>query len=281
MDARPANNLARPGPGPRSRVALGLLVLVGMMYFGSQTLTVLPDRAVMALCGGLALPLCWSLFWRARVRRQAFRDFYLAPESRWHGWIRGGVLMLATRLALALAFALLMLIGLARVESTVFWAGLLLVALLWPLSYGWVVKRVAGQASARFHRLLATRLHQGLWFAVLLTALVASALYAPVPDVRGLSLDEAVLRFTAGYPARSQALDWGLVATEGMRALPHWLVQNLGAGLPSRVLALLAWSLVLVREWLFAWPLLLLFQAGQDILDGQIHDRLREAGLNR
>lgn len=267
------------GPGPISRVNIGLLVLVGVLFLTSRALVEQPDSAVFALCGLLAVPLCWVLFWRARVRRQAFRDFYLAPASRWHRWIRGGVVMLLTRLLVALAFALLLLIGLARAESRAFWAALLVAALLWPFSYALVLRHVAAQASVRFHRLLATRMHLLAWFSVLLLMLVTTAFFAPVPDVRGLSLDDAVLRFTAGVPARSQVLDWGLVASEGLRALPHWLIQNLAGGLPGRVLALLAWSLVLLREWLFAWPLLLLFQAGQDILDGGINQRLSEAGL--
>ena len=269
------------GPGPIGRVSIGLLLLVGVLFPASRFLTVLPDSALFALCGLLALPLCWVLFWRARVRRQAFRDFYLAGDSRWHRWIRGGAVMLLSRLALALAFALLLLIGLARAESRAFWTALLVAALLWPFTYALVLRHVAAQASVRFHRLLATRLHLLAWFSGLLLVLVAAAFYAPVPDVRGLSLDDAVLRFTAGAPVRSQVLDWGLVASEGLRALPHWLIQNLGAGLPGRILAVLAWSLVLLREWLFAWPLLLLFQAGQDILDGGIHERLSEAGLVR
>lgn len=265
----------------RSRVSIGVLVAVGVLFLASRSLYAVPDGAILALCGLLGVPLCWTLFWRARVRRRAFRDFYLAPDSRWHAWIRGGVVMLLTRLAVALAFALLLLIGLARAESRAFWIALLVAALLWPFSYALVLRHIERQASERFHRLLATRLHLLTWFSVLLLVLVAAAFFAPVPDVRGLSLDDAVLRFTAGAPAHSQVLDWGLVASEGLRALPHWLIQNLGAGLPGQTLAVLAWSLVLLREWLFAWPLLLLLQAGQDILDGEIHDRLNEAGLIR
>lgn len=279
MHHLPAQDPMRPVAGSRSRVSIGLLLLVGALFFVSQSLFVLPDAAMVALCGLLAVPLCWVTFWRARVRRQAFRDFYLAPDSTWHRWIRGGVVMLGSRLALALALALLLLLGLARAESRAFWSVLLMVALLWPFSYAVTVRLVARQANARFHRLLATRLHLLIWFTVLLLILTAVAFFAAVPDVRGLSLDEAVLRFTAGHPVRSQVLDWGLVVTEGVRALPHWLLQNLGDGLPGRTLALLAWSPVLVREWLFAWPLLLLFQALQDILEGRFNDRLREAGL--
>ncbi|MCC5864766.1 MAG: hypothetical protein JJU31_06605 [Wenzhouxiangella sp.] len=274
---------ARPGhaPGAGIRTSIGLLLLVGGLYVGSQGLTELTDRGIGALCILLALPICWTSFWRARVRRRAFRDFYLTPDGSWHRWIRGGIVMLGTRLLIALALALLLVIGLARLEGRAFWVVLLVTALLWPLSYTACQQLVARQANLRFHRLLATRMHMAAWFAVLLLLLVALAFFEPVPDVRGLSLDEAVMRFTLGYPAQSQALDWGLVASEALRALPHWLIQNLGQSLPSQILSWLAWALVLLREWLFAWPLLLLFQAGQDMLDAGIRDRLREAGLTR
>jgi hypothetical protein len=86
------------------------------------------------------------------------------------------------------------------------------------------------------------------------------------------------MRFTQGYPAASRLLDWGLVATEALRAIPHWLMQNLGQEVPGRTLGLLAWSLVLAREWVFAWPLVLLFQAVQDVLDGGLRARLEEMG---
>lgn len=255
-----------------------MLLLVGALFFGRALLPLLGDRDFGLLCVLLAVPLGWVLFWRARVCRQAFRDFYLAPGSFWHRWIRGGVPMLCGRLLVALVLALLLLIGLSRTDSRVFWAALLLAALLWPLSYRISARLVAAQVSPRFQRLLATRLHLLAWFAVLLAVLLGAALFLPVPDVRGASLDEAVLSFTQGAPPHSQLLDWGLIATETLRALPHWLVQNLGDGLPGRTLALLAWSLVLLRDWLFAWPLLLLFQAVQDMLDGGISKRLAEAG---
>jgi len=266
-------------PGPRTRVSLSLLLLVGALFLVSARLAVLSDAAIGTLCLLLAAPLLWTLFWRARLRRRAFRDFYLKPDSSWHFWIRGGPAMLVTRALMALALALLLVIGLARAESRAFWASLLVMALLWASTYGLAARLGTRHAHPRFHRLLATRLHLAGWFGLLLAGLFSAALFAPVPDVRGLSLDEAVLRFTAGYPARSLMLDWGLAATDGLRALPHWLMQNLGHLVPGKILAVLAWSLVLVREWLFVWPLLLLFQAAQDILDGRMNDRLREAGL--
>ena len=266
-------------PGPRVRVTLGLLLLAGALFLVSAQLAALPDAAIGTLCLLLALPLLWALFWRARVRRRAFRDFYLKQDSSWHFWIRGGPAMLATRALMALALALLLVIGLARAESQAFWVAVLVMALLWTPTYGLAKRLGARHAHPRFHRLLATRLHLSGWFGLLLAGLFSAALFAPVPDVRGLSLDEAVMRFSAGHPARSQILDWGLAATDGLRALPHWLIQNLGHLVPGKLLAVLAWSLVLVREWLFVWPLLLLFQAAQDILDGRMTDRLREAGL--
>lgn len=260
-------------------MAVGLLLLVGVLFFCRPALATLSDGAFGVFCALLAAPLCWVLFWRARVRRQAFRDFYLVPDSRWHRWIRGRIIMLGGRLAVALVFALLLLIGLARAESPVFWTALLMAALLWPSSYRITVQRVARQVSVRFQRLLATRLHLLAWFTIVILVLAAAAFFMPVPDVRGMSLEQAVWSFTLAEPARSRALDWGLLVTEALRALPHWLMQNIGAGLPGKSLTLIAWSLLLLREWLFAWPLMLLFQAAQDMLDGGFSDRLREAGL--
>lgn len=266
-------------PRPKALLRFGLLALITALFFGRTTVGNLSDAGFALLWMLIALPLCWVLFWRARVRRQAFRDFYLLPQSNWHRWIRGGVVMLGGRLLLALALALFLLIGLARLESAVFWVLLATGALLWPLTYPLVARRVATQANPRFVRLLATRIHLLSWLSMLLLVLMVLAFFTPVPDVRGLSLDEAIWNFTLGEAVRSQVLDWGLVVTQGLQALPHWLLQNLGHGLPGRVLALLAWSLVLLREWLFVWPLLLLFQALQDMLEGGIADRLREAGL--
>lgn len=259
-------------------MTIGLLLLVGVLYFSSGWLAQWSDRGLMLACVVMAIPLLWALFWRAKVRRRAFRDFYLDPGSGWHRWIRGGVVMLASRAVLALAMALLLVIGLARIESRAFWGVLVVAAAAWIFSYDALARHVAGHANPRFHRLLATRLHGYAWFGGLLLVLCGLAFFEPVPDVRGLTLDEAVLRFTQGYPAASQLLDWGLVASEALRAIPHWLMQNLGQGLPGRALALLAWSLVLVREWVFAWPLVLLFQAVQDVLDGGLGARLEEMG---
>jgi hypothetical protein len=261
-----------------TRTAVALLLVVGALYFSSGSFARWSDQGVTLACLLLAIPLLWTLFWRAKVRRRAFRDFYLHADSGWHRWIRGGVVMLGTRALVALGLALLLVIGLARTESRVFWGALVFAALTWMSSHGVLARRVATQAHPRFHRLLATRLHGYAWFGGLLLLLCGLAFFEPVPDVRGLTLDEAVLRFTQGYPAASRLLDWGLVATEALRAIPHWLMQNLGQDLPGRLLGLLAWSLVLAREWVFAWPLVLLFQAVQDALDGGVGARLEEMG---
>lgn len=232
----------------------------------------------MLVCVVIAIPLLWVLFWRAKVNRQAFRDFYLDPGSWWHGWIRGGAWMFTTRALVAYAMALLLIIGLARVGHQTFWVAIIITAFAWTFTYSVLLRHVMKHTNNRFHRFVATRLHSYAWFSSLLVVLCVLAFWEPIPDVRGLTLDEAVIRFTFGCQVESQILEWGLVVTEALRAIPHWLMQNFEQVLPGKMLASLAWFLVLLRELMFAWPLMLLFQAVQDLLDGGMIDRLREAG---
>jgi hypothetical protein len=64
-----------------TRPAIGLLLVVGALYFSSGVFARWSDRGLMLATTLLAIPLLWTLFWRAKVRRRAFRDFHLKPTA--------------------------------------------------------------------------------------------------------------------------------------------------------------------------------------------------------
>jgi hypothetical protein len=74
----------------------------------------------------------------------------------------------------------------------------------------------------------------------------------------------------------SDTLYGGLVTSEAISAIPIWFAQNLGSQLPGAMWKLALWLVVLLREWLFVWPLILTFQALHIFLSGGLTQRLKE-----
>jgi hypothetical protein len=265
----------------RMKLILGLWLFLLVLLLLSRSISQLTDVWVGFFTILLSLPITAVLFWRRRTHRRGFRDLYLNPDSYWYGWLKGGVVMLLIQAAVSIVLAMLLLIGLLRIEARPFWILLVAIVPVWVLSHDWFKARVSGHVSERFGRLVTDRIHGAMHGALLLIVLLVWALYQSVPDLDGVSLEAAIRRYAWTPGIVSGALQAGLSLTGALTALPQWLVQNPGELLPGALWKLLAWTFVLVREWLFVWPLVLAFQGLHGILDGGIANRFKEAGFDR
>jgi hypothetical protein len=267
---------ARNGRQSKAKLALALWSLVALLLLLSQWLTSLPDPWVLALAVIVALPMAVLLFWRRRLQRWAWRRAVMNPASRYYTSFRGGALMFGVQAGFALALSGVLLVGLARQASTLFWLVLVVMVPLWVQTHRWLEHWLRGHLDARFARLAAHRLQAMGYGAVLLALLFAWSMFQSVDDLQGVSIETAVLAFTADIDANSTTLQASLEVVAAFDALRHWLVQNLA--MPGLLLGLLAWVLVLVREWLLVWPLLLLWQAVHVIVEGGGWEQVRQAG---
>ncbi len=244
-----------------------LWVLMGVLLASARVLPVLPDAGVIAICLLLAVPLAWLGFLRRRLRRGALLTVALSPKSPWQRRLRGGAPMLLGQCLIAALLAWWLVLGLVRLDARSFW--LLLIALmpLWVLLHRALQRRFAVHVNRRFLRMVTDRVAGVLLGVVLLIALLALSFHRPVPALSGLSIEGALAAYTAEVTADSAVLEIGLVVAAAVEALPQWFAQNLAVVLPGTGWQVLTWTLVLLREWLVVWPLLLLVQAVHGWLD--------------
>jgi hypothetical protein len=264
----------------RMKLLFGLWLLLTALHLMSQLLLQLSDGWVWLSTFALSVPVTALLFWRRRIHRRAFLDLYLNPLSCWHQWLKGGLFMLLMRGVVAYLLTLLLLIGLVRVNQITLWMFLVILVPLWVFSYNWFFTYVARHASVRFRRLVTDRVHGITHACLLVLALSIWALYEPRPDLSGVSLESAVLELTSAPDIESNTLRYGLILTGALNAVPMWLAQNFGQQLPSVVWRLIVWMFLLLRDWLFVWPLILVFQGLHAFLDGGLSDRLKESSYD-
>jgi len=250
------------------RLMLALLALLTLLLVMGHWLPRVGDGAVLAGWLLLWLPLLALLFWRRRMARRAWLRVHLRRESPWSGRLRGGVVMLLGQALLAAALALALLVSLARGVAPTTWIVLVLFVALWARLWSWTGAYLDRHASAEFLPLTAARLVVRSCGAVLLLGLSVWALWQPLPDLGQVTLYEAMRHFATGQQADSPVLEFLLSLSAALEGARYWLAQHWLDGLPGLALQLVAWLVVLVREWLFIWPCLLLWEAVSHVTYG-------------
>ncbi|MDI5893258.1 hypothetical protein [Halomonas rhizosphaerae] len=188
----------------------------------------------------------------ARLRRRAWLDQYLRDDSPWHGWLRGGAMMVVRHQLLGALLALVLLVKLR-----------LLAPPLWPVVLagvpGLVVaqdllrRRLARHVITEHLPAVTRRLVVVPTAGLLALILVVATLWLPQPWLVGLGWEEAILRH---FPGDTGGAVLGfferLVAIAEISQ--HWTMQNaeerFGLAMP---LAMLGWSLLLLTQSTFAW----------------------------
>lgn len=211
--------------------------------------------------GWLFLPLWAAISWliltgsleSARLRRRVWLDQYLLADSGWHRLLRGGVLMTAWHLLIASMLALFML---ARLLHASGWLWLILLAqvpVLWLLG-NWLDLRLRAHLKPHVRAAIIRRLSVPLAMLPLLVCYLLVSLYTSQPDMTGTGWGAAV-----GLHLPEAQSSMALLAVfERVYLLLdltlQWALQNtLGNIDDSGLLALLAWSLLLLGGAAFAW----------------------------
>lgn len=250
------------------RLMLGLLALITLLLILERGLPGMADGPVLMIAALIWLPLLALLFWRRRMARRAWLRVHLRPESPWSRRLRGGVLMLIMQALLAALLALALLVSLARGVAPLTWIVLVLCVPLWAMAWRGLQLYLDRHASEEFLPVTSARLLVWGAAALLLMGLATWGLWRPLPDLGELSLFEAVRYFAASQEAESPWLRFLLTLTAALDGARHWLAQHWFEGLPGLGLRLVAWMVVLVQEWLFVWPCLLLWEAVSHVVYG-------------
>lgn len=243
------------------QLMLGLLALIAVLLIMGRLLGRMSDGHVLISWVLLWLPMLALLFWRRRMVRRAWLRVHLQEGSPWSARLRGGVLMLLGQTLVSGALALALLISLARGIPASTWIVLVLFVPVWAKAWSGLGRALARHASREFLSLTTARILVWLSGTVLLLGLATWTLWQPFPDLGTVTLYEAVRHFAARQEAESLVLQRLLELTAALDGARHWLAQRWHEVLPGPALQLVAWMVVLVQEWLFVWPYLLLCQA--------------------
>lgn len=243
------------------QLMIALLVLIAIMLGMGAILPKLATGAVLVLYGLLWLSLLVLLFIRRRMLRHAWRRAYVKDTSPLQCWLRGGPLMLLGQAITAGLFALALLVSLARETPPCTWILLVLLVPIWSIAWSPLRTRLSRHLTFDILAFSTAGVLRWLSAGVLLTLLTAAAFWRPVPDLGEKAFWEAVRYFASQQRAASPFLQLALEIAATLDAVRHWLVQHWQHALPSLTLRSLAWSLVLVQQWLFIWPFLLLCEA--------------------
>lgn len=228
----------------------------------------MPD-AVIVVCWLLLATVVFAGLWRrARSRRRAFLNAYVAPGSPLRRWLRGGLLLAVMSLLQAMVLTVVLVVGVIRLEDGLAWRLLLLNLPLLACLHLLVRRLLAAHTSPAYLPELAWRVTLRLNFLLLFPLLALAALYASYPDLAGVRLADAV-RSEAGRQAADSELLLVLMQLAAAKdALGWWLAQQLLPGVGEPVFRLLGWLLVFTVEGLFLWSYLLLASGTLTLVHG-------------
>jgi hypothetical protein len=243
------------------QLMLALLGLIALLLLIARLLPRMQSAYVLVSWAVLWLPMLALLFWRRRAARRAWLSVYLNESSVWRTRLRGGLLMLLGQALASGALSLALLVSLARGIPSVSWSVLIAFVPVWALGWRVLGRYLRSHAVNAYLPLATGGVLRWLCGSAILAVLAAAALWQPYPDLGAVSLYDAARYFALQQQAQSGLLLRLLEVAAALDGARHWLAQHWLDGVPGLALQLIAWMLVLVQEWLFVWPYLLLCQA--------------------
>jgi len=241
-----------------------LLVATALLWAFHLFGRMLPTAALAAAWAAMTLAIGAGLYWRARIRRRAFLQVYVARGSPLLHWLRGGWLLALSRLLLAALLALLLAVALLRATVPV-WLVLLAAVPALPLVQVLVRRALARHVNAAYLPELSWRICLWLVGGGMFAAVTTVSLRQAYPDFGAVSLERAVWHLVDRERARSEPAEFLLQLAAAKDAARLWLAQQL---MPTPGLSLAqftGWLVVVAEQALFVWSYLLM---GNGILMG-------------
>ena len=231
---------------------LGATLVLWMVHLYAR---VLPDVALLAVLPVLVLVMAAGAFGRARIRRRAFLRAHAVPGSALWRRGQGGFGLFLFRLVLVLPLAVILMVGLARVEDSRTWWLAALVVVLLPVAWHATRHWLRGQIAAGYRPEACWRLVLPPVLGVLFAGFTWLTLHRDWPDFTGISLERALWHMVDAEQAHSVVLTTLLELAAAKDGFWLWLGQHLMPALERPGLELAGWALMLTAEALFvlAW----------------------------
>jgi len=239
--------------GAQSIMLLGLVTLLWLLFLYARVWTTPVALGLWLLLTAL---VARGLFLRARLRRRAWLQMYLHPDSALVPRLGGGALLLALQLVLAAVLALLLMVMMARGDPRM-WIWLIGSALLLPMLARLLGRLLAAHANPVWREELAWRVAAVIAGTALLLVFTVQAYMQSYPDFTAVTLEQAVWHLVDQEQARSEATLAVLQAAAAAEGVRLWLAQQLLPTPAGSLWQALVWVLLLAQEALFVWSYLL------------------------
>ena len=243
------------------QLMLGLLFVLIALSLLEARLTFLADGPVLVSAGLIWAALVALLFWRRRMARRAWSRVHLTENSPWAQRLRGGLLMLLGQAVLAAGLTLALLVSLSREMPSTVWLLSVLLVPVWVKAWNGLGHYLSRHVNQEFLPVTTGRVLTWGFGSLALVALATWGLWRPVPDLVDVTLYEAVRHYTHSQHAESSLLSLLLPVNAAFEGARLWIAQHWFETAPSLGIRVAAWIVVLIHEWFFVWPCLLLWEA--------------------
>lgn len=242
------------------QVMLGLLFLIVALSLLEARLIFMADGPVLMSAGLIWAVLMALLFWRRRLARRAWVRGHIRETSPWTQWLRGGLLMLLGQAVLAAGLTLALLVSLSREIPPTIWLLSVLLVPVWAKAWSGLVHYLSHHVNEDVLPVTIGRILTWGFGFLAVVALAIWGLWRPVPDLGDVTLYEAVRYYAYSQHAESALLDFLLPVNAAFEGARLWAAQHWFEGAPGLGIRLAAWIVVLIQEWFFVWPCLLLWE---------------------
>ncbi len=242
------------------QLMLGLLFVIAALSLLEARLTFLADGPVLVSAGLIWAVLVALLFWRRRMVRLAWLRVHMREKSPWTQRLRGGLLMLLGQAVLAAGLTVALLVSLSREIPPTVWLMSVLLVPVWVKAWGGLGHYLSHHVNEDLLPLTTGRVLTWGFGFLAVVALATWGLWRPVPDLGDVTLYEAVRYYAHSQHAESSLLDFLLPVNAAFEGARLWVAQHWFEGAPGLGIRLAAWIVVLIQEWFFVWPCLLLWE---------------------
>ena len=242
-----------------SRTAVRLVAAWGWLFLWHLGYGYLDCPAALALLVPTVLFIMLAMTETAMLRRRAFLNLYLRPESVLFRLLRGGALLHLRQMLKALLLGVLLAIGSVS-WSPETWLVLGADTVVLAGAYVLTVRVASSHARPEFQGMLARRLLTPVNTLALTLVITLVELHSPHPDLRDLTLIDAVRERMEQVEAACEGV--GILTRGGtaVETISWWLAETQLTRPRAQSIAPLAWLAFLGSSltFLWAWSRLLL-----------------------
>lgn len=237
-----------------------VLMLVGTLWMLHLFGRVLPGACWLAVLALFAALIAYGGWRRKRCRRAAWLAVYLHAASPWQRRLQGGSLMMAGQLCLGVFWAMVLGVGVLRLQGVTAWWLLLVNLPLLAIIHAVVSMLSRTQVAPAMLSEWSWRISLMILAAAVIPSMAWQAWYVSYPVFADVSLERALWHMMEQERAYSALVQNLMQLAAAKDALRLWLAEQWMPSLATAVGKIVVWGWVVLDQALLVWPCLLLCQ---------------------